>query len=134
MSFGSEVKGVIDRKLDEAGLSQHDYVRAALKWQYNWGNVTAAVVLNLLGLGGDSPELAGEVSTVQARRAIIRARATFDRRAPELERPATDTQRPGEARFIFAGVSTNTLRERLATFERLLGYFASQGCTRVGWS
>ena len=41
-SFGSEVKGAINRKLDEAGLSQHDYVKAALKWQYNWIGLAGA--------------------------------------------------------------------------------------------
>jgi hypothetical protein len=51
-SFGSEVKGVINRKLDEAGLSQHDYVRAALKWQYNWiGLAGAAVFAVISGTG-----------------------------------------------------------------------------------
>jgi len=48
MSFGSEVKGVIDRKLDEAGLSQHDFVRAALKWQYNWIGLTGAALFALI--------------------------------------------------------------------------------------
>ncbi len=35
-SFGSGLKGGIEGKADEAGLSQGDYIRAALKWQYNW--------------------------------------------------------------------------------------------------
>jgi hypothetical protein len=52
MSFGSEVKGVVNRKLDEAGLSQHDYVKAALKWQYNWiGLAGAAAFAVISGTG-----------------------------------------------------------------------------------
>src|SRR6266851_10115145 len=40
--FSSELKGALDRKLDDFGLSQTDYVRAALKWQYNWIGVAGA--------------------------------------------------------------------------------------------
>lgn len=47
-SFGAEVKGVINRKLDEAGLSQHDYVKAALKWQYNWIGLAGAALFALI--------------------------------------------------------------------------------------
>src|SRR3974377_2264977 len=46
-SFGSELKGVINHTLDEAGLSQTDYVKAALRWQYNW--------IGLAGAGGVAP-------------------------------------------------------------------------------
>ena len=51
-SFTSELRGTIDHKLDEAGLSQHDYVRAALKWQYNWIGVAAAVGFALVSCSG----------------------------------------------------------------------------------
>jgi hypothetical protein len=47
-SVGSELKGAISHKLDEAGLSQHDYVRAALKWQYNWIALAGAMVFALI--------------------------------------------------------------------------------------
>jgi hypothetical protein len=51
-SFGSELKGAINQKLDEAGLAQHDYVRAALKWQYNWiGLAGAAAFAVVSGTG-----------------------------------------------------------------------------------
>jgi hypothetical protein len=47
-SVGSELKGAISRKLDEAGLSQHDYVKAALKWQYNWIGLAGAAAFALI--------------------------------------------------------------------------------------
>lgn len=47
-SFGSELKGAIERKLDEAGLSQGDYIRAALKWQYNWIGLAGAAAFALV--------------------------------------------------------------------------------------
>ncbi len=46
--FGAGVKGVINRKLDEAGLSQQDYVKAALKWQYNWIGLAGAAAFALV--------------------------------------------------------------------------------------
>jgi hypothetical protein len=45
---GSELKGAINRKLDEAGLSQSDYVRAALQWQYNWIGLAGAAAFALV--------------------------------------------------------------------------------------
>ena len=47
-SFGSELKGVINHTLDEAGLSQTDYVKAALKWQYNWIGLAGAAAFALV--------------------------------------------------------------------------------------
>ena len=46
--FGSELKGAIERKLDDAGLAQSDYVRAALKWQYNWIGLAGAAAFALV--------------------------------------------------------------------------------------
>lgn len=51
-NFGTELKGAINHKLDEAGLSQQDYVKAALKWQYNWiGLAGAAAFAVVSGTG-----------------------------------------------------------------------------------
>ena len=47
-SFGSELKGALNHTLDEAGLSQTDYVRAALKWQYNWIGLAGAAAFALV--------------------------------------------------------------------------------------
>ncbi|MBN9662544.1 MAG: hypothetical protein J0H49_30375 [Acidobacteria bacterium] len=47
-NFGTELKGAINHKLDEAGLSQQDYVKAALKWQYNWIGLAGAAAFALV--------------------------------------------------------------------------------------
>jgi hypothetical protein len=47
-SFGTELKGAIDSKLDEFGLTQTDYVKAALKWQYNWIGLAGAAAFALV--------------------------------------------------------------------------------------
>jgi hypothetical protein len=41
-----------ERKLDEAGLSQSDYVKAALKWQYNWIGLAGAAAFALVSGAG----------------------------------------------------------------------------------
>ena len=47
-----DLKGIITDKLDEAGLTQQDYVKAALKWQYNWiGLAGAAAFAVVTGTG-----------------------------------------------------------------------------------
>jgi hypothetical protein len=43
-----DLKGIIGDKLDEAGLTQHDYVRAALRWQYNWIGLAGAAAFALV--------------------------------------------------------------------------------------
>jgi len=51
-SFGSELKSAVAHKLDEAGLTQNDYIKAALKWQYNWiGLAGAAAFAVVSGTG-----------------------------------------------------------------------------------
>ena len=46
--FGAELKGVLNKELDEAGLSQGDYIKAALKWQYNWIGLTGAALFAIV--------------------------------------------------------------------------------------
>lgn len=47
-SFGTELKGALNHELDESGLSQQDYVKAALKWQYNWIGLAGAAAFALV--------------------------------------------------------------------------------------
>ena len=51
-SFGSGLKDAADRKLDEFGLTQTDYVRAALNWQYNWIGLAGAAAFALVAGSG----------------------------------------------------------------------------------
>lgn len=43
-----DLKGIVTDKLDEAGLTQGDYVKAALKWQYNWIGLAGAAAFALV--------------------------------------------------------------------------------------
>lgn len=97
----------------------------------NLANGNAVSLLGLLGLGH---ELQGEVSLPEARRAVIRARATFDRRAGGFTREPADSKRPGHARVIVAGIDTGYLDRRLADFERFILFVAEMGAVAVYWA
>lgn len=97
----------------------------------NVANGNAVALLGLLGLGA---ELQGEVSLPEARRAVIRARATFERRAGGFTRDPADVKRPGHARVIVAGIDDNYLQRRLDDFDRLVMFVAEDGAVSVYWA
>lgn len=63
-TFGSELKGAINRELDEAGLSQTDYVKGALNWQYNWIGLGGALAFALVSGTGLPLVLAAGIELV----------------------------------------------------------------------
>jgi len=80
------------------------------------------------GLGPD-----GEATLPEVRRAVIRARATFDRQASKFTRASSDTQHVGECRVIVAGIDEAYFERRLGDFERFVDAVAEQGATRICW-
>ncbi len=97
----------------------------------NVANGNAVALLGLLGLGD---ELQGEVSLPEARRAVIRARATFDRRAGSFTREPVDMKRSGHVRVIVAGIDDNYLQRRLADFDRFVMFVADKGAVSIYWA
>lgn len=51
-TIGTDLKGALDHEMDDAGLSQQDYVKAALKWQYNWIGLAGAAAFALISGSG----------------------------------------------------------------------------------
>jgi hypothetical protein len=114
-------------------------------FQLNVGN--AAAIWPLLGLplvDGHVPP-GGEVSVPEARRALMRARARFERVAPTLVRPveiehgAPCPQEDGTIelrplRFLCFGLDEDGLAARLDRFERFVEAIAERGATHVAWS
>lgn len=47
-----DIRNIIGRELDEAGLSQVDYVKEALSWQYNWIGLAGAAAFALVSGSG----------------------------------------------------------------------------------
>jgi hypothetical protein len=80
---------------------------------------------------GDEPS--GEIPIHEARRAIIRARATFDRRVGSFVRESSDTKRPGMVRVVVGGIDDAWFERRLADFERFLVVVGDLGATMIWW-
>jgi len=93
----------------------------------------ARAFLSFVGLdAGLGPS--GEVGLPLARRAIMRARATFDRRVGSYTRQMSDTRRPGRCRVVVAGVDEAYFERRLADFERFLGEVVERGAISIYWA
>ena len=98
----------------------------------NMASANARVFLSFLGLDS-GPEPDGDVPVPVARRAVIRARATFERRACRFTRTGADTKRPGQCRVIVGGIDEDYFGRRLDDFERFLGVVVEKGATRIYW-
>ena len=98
----------------------------------NFGNAYA--LLGLLGLDPGPGHLNGEATLPDCRRAVIRARATFERRAPQHTREGSDTKRPGRVRVIEGDLDVEGLERRLNNFEKFLNVVAEKGATSIYWA
>jgi len=89
-------------------------------------NDNAHAFLSMLTVPGcDRPD--GEMTLPEARRAIIYARATFERRVSKFIRASSDTKRPGYARFICGGIDEAYLARRVHDFERFVNAVSELG-------
>jgi hypothetical protein len=112
----------------------------------SWSYGNAVAMFGLLGLFIKSEAgLTGEAPVADIRRAIVRARATFERRAPGFERaeviqhgaPRTHADGSIELRPVRAwsmGLDTEGMRVRLDAFERAIHELARRGATHITWA
>jgi hypothetical protein len=99
----------------------------------NLANGNARVFLLFLGLApGSGPD--GDAAIADVRRAIMRARATFDRRAPKFTRRGSDTKRPGRCRVIESELDAAYLERRLHDLERFVEAVVERGASSVYWA
>jgi hypothetical protein len=91
-------------------------------------------LLGLLGINPGEDCLQGDCSVPEARRGIMLARATFERRAPGQTEEPSDTKRPGHCRVISGGISEEYLRRNLDSFERFLNTVVEMGATSIYWA
>ncbi len=110
----------------------HDFV---------WSNDNARAMLQLIGLPA-SEHLEGEAPVAEVRRAILRARAGFDRFGPSLVRPTVRVpigrKRPDgtieiRAGYTNHGLDLTGLEERLDMFAAAVEALASLGATHIAW-
>jgi hypothetical protein len=108
----------------------------------SFASVPGRAILDLLGLAND--ELLGEATLPEFRRALIRARSTFDRRAVAFVEPTrVETGRPAErdgvvelrpVRVVWGGIDIEGLDRRLALLEEFAVAAVSAGATEIVWS
>jgi hypothetical protein len=97
----------------------------------NLANENACALLGLLEL---PREPHGNVPIPEARRAIIKARALFDRKADAFTRKADEGHGVQGARFFVAALDSVKLQNYLERFAHLVERFAGQGCTHIYWA
>jgi hypothetical protein len=111
----------------------------------NVGNVAALWPLLGLPFEDGQPSPIGEIPVPEARRALMRARARFERVAPRLVRPtviehgAPRLQEDGTVelrplRAISFGLDEDGLAARLDRFERFVEAVVEGGATHIAWS
>ena len=98
----------------------------------NMSCANARAFLSFLGMvPGEGPD--GEATVPEARRAIMKARATFDRHVGDFTRKSSDTKRPGMCRVFEIGIDEDYLARRLDSFEGFLNAVIAQGATTIYW-
>ena len=99
----------------------------------NMNSANARAFLLFLGLEpGDEPY--GETTMPEARRAVMRARATFDRNVGKFTREGSDTKKPGQCRVITGAIDESYFAMRLDAFEKLLAVVSAKGATSIYWA
>lgn len=117
-------------------------VEDARRFDLNQGNAKA--LLAVLGFEGTEDGLVGQVELPLARRAVMRARATFDRRVPEVVRPGGleygaprvegDLILLRPVRYAEPAFTREELRTRLERFALLLEELGAMHATHVAWA
>ena len=98
----------------------------------NLASANGRAFLSFLGLDpGDGHD--GEATLPEVRRAVIRARASFERRAPKFTRAWSDTQSVGACRVVVAGTDEAYFERRLGDFERFVDAVVGMGAASIYW-
>lgn len=97
-------------------------------------NMNARAFLQLLGLDReDEPGIYGSADLPTLRRAIIRARNTFERRTKPLVRPNENFIGANGARIIVGGIDEDYFRRRLDDLSSYVEDVAKAGGDTISW-
>lgn len=97
----------------------------------NMANGNAVAFLEFLGITPNQEDgLYGEITVPEARRAIMRARALFERRVDNFTR---ETFTSSDGRFIESGIDREYFKRRLDSFEKFLNAVVEKGATAIYW-
>ena len=95
----------------------------------NWANGNARAVLGLLGLQGAADELWGEASIPDCRRAVMQARARFERRAGDFVREGGTIS----GRIFVTPLDRDDLAGRIDAFAAYVEAAAASGAAMISW-
>jgi len=110
--------------------------------EVNMSNMNAVAFLRFLGIDpGSEQGLCGEITLPEARRAIMRARATFDRKVGGFTRESRSegnlvvngVVQLGVPRFHEQGIDADYIQDRLARFSVFVEAVAELGATHISW-
>jgi hypothetical protein len=99
----------------------------------NLANMNARAFLLLLGLGKEDDALYGNADLPTVRRAIIKARNTFDRAVRPLVRPNENYIGAGGARIIVGGIDESYFSRRLDDLASYVEDVAKAGGDMISW-
>jgi hypothetical protein len=136
-SFGTELKGAIDSKLDEFGLTQTDYVKAALNWQYNWIGLAGAAAFALVSGTGLPIVLAAGIEMMYValvpqssrfRRLVRSWKYAAEKRAHDARLNELYKELPADMRTRYTGVQevVQAIRANYAQLSSTSQIFAKQ--------
>lgn len=103
------------------------YLRGDDELYFNLANVNARAFLGFLGIE-QGQELYGNLPIPEMRRAIIYAKATFDRRVAEYTRPTEEGDR-----WHCQGIGDEYFERRLTAFSEHVEALAEAGATEITW-
>ncbi len=112
---GSLLRRAVEHEVDELGLNQVDFVKEALKWQYNWIGLAGAALFALLSGTGMPLVLAAGVELIYVslvprssrfRRLVRSWKYAEQKRQREMKLSAMFNEMPPELRTRYAALDT----------------------------
>ena len=95
----------------------------------NWSYGNARIMFELMGLRSDGDIVVGQFSIHEAFRALVRAKSTVEHKAPLLAREPKI-----EGNYIECGLSEDSIKYRVAEFERFLAAAQKAGAKTIYWA
>ena len=114
-TFGSVVRSTVERKAEELGLDKINFVREALRWQYNWIGLAGALAFAIVSGTGLPLVLAAGLELIylsvvpqsSAFRRLIRSRKyAEEKRKKEITLTAMFMELPAEMRTRYSALDS----------------------------
>ena len=140
--FGSPLRRTVEQGVEELGLSQVDFVKEALKWQYNWIGLTGAALFALVSGTGMPLVLAAGLELIylslvprssRFRRLVRSWKYAEQKRQRQMKLSAMFDEMPPELRTRYAALDTMcaTIRSNYSRLSSTSQMFLEQMAQRL---